>query len=289
MRSLQLYAKDFGVEYVSMPEDADVIITNDVFPSCILGLGKKLVKRMDGIYWDFPSLGRNESLNRAATQADLVIFISRYSQESFQTLYGGHRLKAQAVVLNQVDDRIFNQDIPAQRQGDKFVWTASASNWARPEKRFSGILQLAEVIDDDSIIQLIGHCDCAVPANVVKLGYKSDEYEVARILRNSNAFFNPSYRDAVPKVVCQAVACGLPVLFANSGGTHEAVVAGLGIRDRKDIVLEEKTPDLNIDDMDYALAKFRWKYFKSLDEAEMHRPDFKGMLYSYFKNCRSLL
>ena len=290
-RSLSRYSIEFGVEYVNDPAIADVIITNDVFPSDILKLDKKKVKRMDGIYWDDASIERNIPLNRAASQADLVIFVSKYSQDSYRQLYGDLKTR-NVVVLNQVDGCMFNKNAKSYKREDKFVWTASASNWERKEKRFDALMSFAKIIDENSILQLIGHCNVDVPKNVVKLGYKNDEMEVAEILIDSHAFVNFSYRDAAPKVVCQALNCGLPVLFADSGGTGELVENfGVGVKDEKNIVFQKGTIELQFDEIKKSYDCFMKSYNKMAESVKKERHGdelFKGMIEQYFNYCESI-
>ena len=291
MRYLRMYANEFGVEYVDDPLLSDIIITNDVFPSYIAPLKKKKVKRMDGIYWDEDNVNRNVALNRAASQADLVIFISKYSQQSHRQLYGNLKSK-NVVILNQVDDCVFNKISKSYKPTEKFVWTASVSNWARHEKRFNSMMDFAKLLNKDSVLQLIGNCDMDVPSNVLRLGYMKNPMEMAEVLLDSHAFVNFSYRDAASKTVCQAVNCGLPVLYADSGGTGgtgEIVKHGVGIKDTKDIVFEDTTSDLDVVEIKKSYNDFLSKYDKMVVDIKSEPICFKEMIEAYFENCRLLL
>ena len=62
MRGLKKYCNVFGCEFIDQPQDADVIITNDIYPKDILALDKPRVKRMDGVFWENRLKDRNESL-----------------------------------------------------------------------------------------------------------------------------------------------------------------------------------------------------------------------------------
>ena len=75
-------AAEYNYEFIDSASNADVIITNDVFPAEVIGLGKPLVKRMCGPFWQKEHSKRNERLNVAARIADTVIFISEYSSYS---------------------------------------------------------------------------------------------------------------------------------------------------------------------------------------------------------------
>ena len=284
MAMLKRHCAQFGCQYVQTPSDADVIITNDVFPPDILSLGKPMVKRMDGIFWD-SERDRNATLNLAAQQAQHVIFISEYSKQSYEQLLhptlNGTVLKKVSVILNEVCDTTF---FIANNLGPKrFVWTAAASNWERPEKRFKDIMRFATILGGRGLVRLIGHCSFPVPDNVIKHGYLS-EAEICDILQNSAAFVNLSYRDAAPKVVCQAVSCGLPVLYADSGGTGELVFAGVPIKDNQKISFDDDVPDLNEDEMKKSLYRFYRDFLVNdmAEHARTYKSRFTSMLDSYF-------
>lgn len=246
MRDLKKYAYFHNFEHVSDPEEADVIITNTTFTQDILALKKPMVKRMDGIYWQTKDVHRNELLNAAAKQADHVIFISQFSKLSYQILYGD-TLKGQSVVLNGVDDSIFYPKPNKIR--DRFVIGASCSNWEREEKRCIALREFASKIRAD--FYLMGKCEMSMSGNVRKFGYIESQEVMAFILNMCDAFVNFSYRDAGAKVVSQAVACGLPVLYANSGGVPELVKnQGMSIYEDDSISFQDDVPELNIDEVE---------------------------------------
>ena len=253
MADLHKYSRLYGAEFVDNPEASDIIITNDVYPAEILILNKPRVKRMDGIFWQNNLVARNELLNRAALQSDCVIFISSYSEISYAVMYGD-RLEDSVVILNNADNTVFNRTSRVNRKpNERFTLAASASNWGRSEKRFKSLMEFANNIRDD--IYLMGQCDESeinLPPNIIRLGNIKSQEEMATILNHSEAFVNFSYRDAAPKVVCQAINCGLPILYAHSGGTAELVCNrgfGVGIKDKDDLVFEDVPYDLNIGDI----------------------------------------
>ena len=275
MRGLKKYCSVFDYEFIDQPQDAAVIITNDVFPKDILVFDKPRVKRMDGVYWDNRVKDRNESLNKAAMEADWIIFISEYSKMSFKYLYNyfSHSTNSDFVIPNAVDDSVF---FPLPKCPRGFItWIASATNWAREEKRFDDLMVFAdEIMDKKDRLVLIGQCDKKLASshyNVIPVGYFESEKDTNDILNSAHAFINLSYRDAAPKVVCQAVNCKLPVLYANSGGTPELVVSGVGIYDDNDLIFEDKVPRLMPENMKLAYNDFRQNYAVLSKKARDHR------------------
>jgi len=281
IRYLQEYAGSYGCQFVSEPGKADVFLTNDVFPSSILKYDRPRVKRMDGVFWDKKYMERNVPLNRAASQADHVIFISQYSQDSYFGLYGDE-LKSFSVCLNQADPSVFFNGPDT----NELIFVATANSWEREEKRFNDIVSFAYHVWESII--LIGSIPPHVnlPSNIHATGYLSSPEDISSSLRRGSVFVNFSYRDPAPKTVCQALCCGLPVLYANSGGVPELVEGfGVSIVDNSPMEFGDKTPDMADQDISRGTYEIRAK-FETLREQVKHRDNvdkFKKMLDGYFQ------
>lgn len=274
---LKTYADYYCCKFVDDLNKADVLFTNDVFPKSIQNVDLPKVKRMDGVFFQKDLLERNLSLNESALISNHVIFISRFSKDSFDNLYG-FKLKDSSVILNQVSPGIYfpSQDV---RQLNTFI--SSATNWNREEKRLNSVIDFANLYPEFKI-KLIGLCSCSLPNNIEKLGYMDDPYAVAKELRSSDAMINFSYKDACPKTVLQGVYCKLPILFANSGGVSEIVYSGVGIEDKKDFVFEETIPNLKIYNIKESGDIFINNYSKLREIALTFENSFQEMLDRYF-------
>jgi glycosyltransferase involved in cell wall biosynthesis len=210
MKDLKIYCPNDFI-FIDNAYDSDVIITNDVFPNYLKNMNKIKVKRMDGVYWQEQFKERNIPLNESAQIADLVIFISEFSKNSYFNLYG-NALKNNVVIKNNADSNIFKN--LNNKPKDKIYLCASASNWTRPEKRLSSIMKLVEHYPNKKIhLNLIGDVKEKLPNNVTSYGYKENQKEMSEIMNMSNIFINFSYKDACPKTVIQSLQCGLPVLL----------------------------------------------------------------------------
>jgi glycosyltransferase involved in cell wall biosynthesis len=242
IRGLKEYAKIFDCRFVNKYNMADIIITNDIFPNEIKNMNIPKIKRMDGIYWQNEKLFKNDMLNESAEIADHVIFISEFSKKSLEVLYPNIKLKDFSVILNSADNKIFK---PSPKNRLEFVSSlvANCTNWNRKEKRFDSLMQFARLIPEK--IYLIGHCEMDTPDNVIKLGYIDNYEKINEALNGADVFVNLSYRDAAPKVVCQAVSCGLPVLYADSGGVSEILDYGVPILDEKEIFFSDDVYELD--------------------------------------------
>lgn len=272
---LKKYAHLFNCEFINSPQDADVVFTNDVFPRDI-PRDRKKVKRMDGIFWQSDYLDRNEKLNHAAQIADHVIFVSEYSRRNYYQLYGDP-LKNESVALNWVDTNVFYHGSRLRDKPER--WLAVATSWERPEKRYNELAVFRSMIDGE--LTCIGkHGD---------IDYLEQD-ELAELMRNSDAFVNFSYRDASPKVVAEAVSCGLPVLYANSGGVPELVPFGVGITDCEFCGFYNKPFSINQNEIKIGYAHFVKQYRKLKDAAiktSIPKDRFVNMINHYFKILRT--
>jgi glycosyltransferase involved in cell wall biosynthesis len=296
MRYLHERAGDYYFKFVDSAEDASVIITNDVFPESVLNLGKPLIKMMCAPFWQKDMQYRNEVLNKAATQADLVIFITEYSRQQY-FYHGGLPLKNHCVVRNWVDPSIF-MPCDVLPEEHEFSMTACATNWNRKEERLSDFIKFAEA-NSNILFTLIGTLEQKLPSNMISLGYLSNPKDIAYIINSSDGFINLSYRDAATNTVPQAISCGLPVIFANSGGVAEMVKNpydgpdfGIPIPDHQSLEIENEVPSLNLEDMQVAFETYRnnFKLIKSfLIKSFDSKLAFRKMLDGYFGNINKYL
>ena len=260
---LKKYASYHDVQFIVYPKDADVIFTNDIYPPYIFDEcpSTPRVKRMGGFYWQNHLKQMNIPLNEAAVLSDYVVFVSDFSLMSFFNLYGtvddiGCRY---TVIPNNVDDHIFYPKNPPLNKMFQFI--AAASDWAKEEERFGDLLDFMMKMPHCHF-KIIGKCDYEVPENAQKLGCIEDDRVKADILRGANAFVNVSYKEAAPKAVCQAINCGLPVLYGDSGGVSEFVPEGMGIgvKDNIDISFDEHVMHLDVNEMVDKWQRYTFRY-----------------------------
>jgi len=278
---LKKYANYFGCSFVDSAKEADVFFTNDVFPEFVLKTNKRKIKRMDGVFWDPNYSYRNIIYNEAAQKADHVIFISEYAKQSFLKLYN-IPIKKGTVILNKADSSVYYPR--PKTSGGIFTWIAIATDWNREEKRGNILNDFMYRRNTDDLF-LIGKTDKVYRENVMSFGYIADTTTVVGLLRRANAMVNFSYRDAAPKVVTQAVACGLPILYADSGGTAELVGSGTAIADSQDTIFETNVPLLNFEEVREKASEIVRCYKDFREQAIEARKNygFNEMLNQYFK------
>ena len=293
MRYLQTYASDYGCVFTGDVAKADIIITNDVFPTKLHSVKLPKLKRMDGVYFQNQFKVRNEPLNQSALLADHVIFISEFSRQSYDILYG-QPLKSFSIALNQVDPSVYYANSSISKN-ERFTLISSATSWDREEKRLADIIRFAKISGEQ--IQLIGSMSdsvkASIPDNVLSLGYNTDNEKTCRQLNEASAFLNFSYKDAAPKTVLQGLCCGLPVFYANSGGLQELVgECGVGISDGDyKNRFEERCPMLDLDDVMemWAVFKSSCRKLQELTSVRDNEDKFRVMLEQYFGQIKRLV
>lgn len=284
MKDLNQYSYLFGFQRIYDYKNADIFITNTIYPDEILEWSEQhsipKIKRMDGIYWQNDLFHKNKLLNKAAIESDHIIFISNYSRDTLKDLY---KLELNnTVVLNNADDTVF-----FSRNKGKFKLVSSCSNWDREGKRLNELIEFGENIDDK--IHLIGKCDKKLPKNFVKHGYIEEHHKMSTIISQSHIFISLFFRDAGSKVTCQAIKCGLPVLHTTSGGLKELVNGnGVSVKDYNDMDFRNDTPYLDLEDILKNYKELKYIYNDIINNFKEREP-YYYTIENYFKIMRDFI
>lgn len=272
---LKEFSKDFGCEFVEDYKKSDLIFTNDVFPKHLSKIDLPKVKRMDGVFWQESLKERNEKYNLAAQMADHVIFISEYSSNSYQKLYGND-LKELSVVKHWTKKHFeFDNSSDFNR-----TFFCMATDWARPEKRFDEVLKFSKMFPECSI-KVVGKCESTVPKNVELYGYLDpDSNAFLNVLKSCTGMLNLTCKDAATKTVCISINHSIPVLYSNSGGVSEYVQnSGEAIFENDSIEFLDHIPKLQEKDISEGFYKFKENYNKK----EFPKTNFENSLSGYFE------
>jgi len=295
---LKKHAHKFDCVFVDTVDDSDVIFTNDVFPTELIFTDQPLIKRMDGVFWELHNMPRNLPYVEAALDADHVIFISQYSMDTYYSLIG-IPLEETSFVLNWVDTDIYYPPTIDTVKATPEKFLTVATSWdQRPEKRFNAYMLFMSLIKDPAVeLTLIGNIesfDIPYPDNVHLVEYIEDPMELAHYYRQADAFINLSYRDPAPKVVAEAISCGLPVLYAASGGTAELVTNNYGTRitDYLNSKYELITPSIPMTSLQFGIDYF-WANYKTYRQRLLVNnfavQQLNNMLTQYFTIFRKVV
>jgi glycosyltransferase involved in cell wall biosynthesis len=180
--------------------------------------GPAIVHRLDGA----PQIIRgsistaDDLVPQLNNLTDYTIFQSLYCVESFNSL--GVRPKKTAVIYNGVDPDIFFPD--KNNKPERRQLCLAASSWSsNPRKGFKTLAQVSKL--PNVKINFLGRWPDSIPSeNVVLLGPKPSE-GVAEVLREADGMIHAAENEPCSNAVLEGLACGLPILYLDSGGTRE--------------------------------------------------------------------
>lgn len=181
--------------------------------------GKKIVHRLDGLraiynnQWD-----KLDKLQIQAAQfADHIIFQSEHCLDSFRKY--GYEGDNYSIVYNGVDQSIFNT------KGKEF-WNGRGNikifscNWSsNPRKGYPAIACFSEIKGVESYF--VGNWPEEIDKRKVICLPPMKQKELAEYYKKCDFFLHGAQDDPCPNVVLEALSCGLPIVYNNSGGTPE--------------------------------------------------------------------
>jgi glycosyltransferase involved in cell wall biosynthesis len=198
----------------------------------------RTVHRVDGpigVYrgFDDGTDARIAELNREL--ADATVFQSRYSLEKHAEL--GYRLSDPVVIPNAVDPELFHPPERREPLAGRRV-RVIASSWSdNPRKGAETFAWLDRHLDARRYeLTFVGRTPQSFE-HISAVG-PVDSRAVAGLLRRHDLYLAASYDDPCSNALLEALACGLPAVFRESGGHPELVGLG-GLPFREDEELPE--------------------------------------------------
>ena len=190
--------------------------------------GCRMVHRVDGPIGVYR--GYDDGTDRAiaavnAELADSTVLQSRYSFEKHAEL--GLHLREPVVIPNTVDPAIFHPspDRPPVRGRKVRVIATSWSDNAR--KGADTLAWLDRHLDRERYdLTFVGRAPR--PFERIRVVGPVASEEVARLLRDHDVYLAPSRDDPCSNALLEALACGLPAVYLDSGG-HPELVGGAGL------------------------------------------------------------
>lgn len=114
---------------------------------------------------------------------------------------------------------------------EKFIVLGVASEWTK-RKGADTFIELSKALNTNYQIVMVGLTEEQknnFPDNIIKINKTNSIQELAEIYSCANVFVNPTLEDNFPTTNIEALACGLPVITYNTGGSVEAVNGNCGI------------------------------------------------------------
>ena len=142
------------------------------------------------------------------------------------------------VINNGIDLNVFRPIKGNFRQKynleNKKILLGVANIWEE-RKGIKYFFDLAKELDEDYKIVLVGKViDKKVPSNILHIDRTNNINELVEIYSEADIFINTTLEDNFPTVNLEALACGIPVITFDSGGSKEIIDDSCGICLNKD-------------------------------------------------------
>lgn len=165
--------------------------------------------------------------------ADVTVFQSKYSLEAHREL--GLEFRAPVVVHNAVDPTVFFPEKSKLPLGSRKTRLISSSWSDNPNKGADVYKWLEEKLDWDRYeYTFVGRSP--IRFDRIQMYPPVAPRRLAGLLREHDVFITASVHDPCSNALLEALACGLPAIYARSGGHSELVgEAGYGFDHREEV------------------------------------------------------
>jgi len=154
------------------------------------------------------------------------------------------------VIHNGIDLDVFKPlEAINKKQSTRFKVLGVSNVWCR-EKGLEDVYRLREILPETYEITLVGLTYEQIkmmPKGINAIPRTQNVEQLVELYSTSDVFINPTYADTFPTVNIESIACGLPVVTYQTGGSPEI------IDDRTGIVVEQG----NIKEMANAIIKLK--------------------------------
>ncbi len=224
--------KNFRIVHMLLDQQFDVIYTRTRYvPTSLLGLAMSWAKRIPLLHTEVAST----SVKTGTWWLDLVgrildqtlgRLIARHAACTVGVCHGAAMMMQQlgakktTVIFNGVDSRTFH---PAKqwrrRRGLARILYVGRLSYMKGTDLLN---QLADHVDGHAQIRAVGAGEYKLNPKIKQLGYLSTT-EVADEMRQADMLVLPSRMEGLPRVVQEAMSCGLPIVATSVGGTRDLV------------------------------------------------------------------
>jgi len=196
----------------------------------------RMIHRVDGPIMIYR--GRDDGTDRMIFSmnqefADATVFQSDYSMTKHLEM--GMEFKNPLVIRNTVSRRIFNSEGRVSFSKNRKIKILAASWSDNMNKGFNIYRWLETRLDRDRFeFTFVGRSN--ITFKHIQMLKPMPSEELAAVMRGHDIFLSGSKYESCPNVVLEALSCGMPVIFHNSGGTPEVVGgAGYGFESMEEI------------------------------------------------------
>ena len=223
-----LRAKGYRVKINSFDDDIDIFIADYCFfkknfYQQILAhkykFNSKLIHRIDGLLSKYRDDGKafDNSAKAINKLANTSVIQSKYTLKQFEK--EGYRFKNKVIINNSVDRTIFNN---LNTDKNNKIKSIVSSSWStNKQKGMDDYKWLDNNLASSFEYNFIGRLDF-VPKNI-NLKPPMDQEGLANEFRKASIFIFCASNESCSNVLLEAIACGLPVICKDSGGSPEIV------------------------------------------------------------------
>ena len=182
--------------------------------------------RVDGPIGAYRGFDDGTDARIGAINAELAaatVLQSRYSLEKHQEL--GIALRAPVVISNAVDPTIFHPPERREPLGGRPLRVIAAS-WSQNPRKGGDVLAWLDGNIDPERIELTFVGQPSQPYKRIVHEPPTDSHGVAKLFREHDVYLAASRDDPCSNALLEALACGLPAAYLDSGGHPELVGCG---------------------------------------------------------------
>lgn len=212
--------------------------------------GAAVVLNQNGVAypgWHGPGWERtNEMLGGVLHSSDFVFYQSRFCQEAADRFLGrfhGHH----QVLHNAVDTDFFSPGLRSALAGRSLRLLVSGSHGQAYRvmvplemlavlrgKGFDARLRIAgrfrwKSREEDALRSVRDRIRELDLSEAVEITGAYTQIEAPKLMQDADILVHAKYNDACPRLIAEALACGVPVVYSSSGGTPELVGSDAGI------------------------------------------------------------
>ncbi len=232
----------------------------------------------------------NRPMRRLIELADHVFYQSRFCRACADKFLVKPRCSSE-ILYNPVDTKIFEPPKDRPHPGRKPRLLIAGSHWShyRPRIALEVLRHILPEYPEATLIiagplrweadqrlaylQLIDDMDRLGVSDHVQIIGPYSQRDAVGIFQNSHLLLHTKYNDPCPRLVVEAMACGLPVVYSATGGVPEIVgrKAGIGVPAKMDW-LQDHPPDAERMALGVKEVLCDWKTFS---QAARHRAQWR--------------
>lgn len=216
--------------------------------------GVKLVINQNGVAYPGWFGDGWEQENKSAKQlihmADYVVYQSKFCKKSADRFLGRPENDQCEILYNPVDTSIFQPFSTDRHPDGKIILLLAGSHWS--PYRVTVALETLRIIrkkhnsvhlriagrfcwldsEEEARREVLAYAQKNEVSEYIELTGPYSQQEAPELLNQSSLLLHTKFNDPCPRLVVEAMACGLPVVYSATGGVPELVgdEAGVGVR-----------------------------------------------------------